>query len=122
VEIALNVNEMVEEPMIELIKKAVLTGVGVAALTKEKVEELSQDIVEKTKMSESEGEKFVKEMLARADESKEAIKEQTDKVVKNVLGKMQLAKSEEVEALKKEIEMLRSDIERLQQKGDTPAE
>lgn len=102
--------------MIELIKKAVLTGVGVASLTKEKVEELSQEVVKKTQMSESEGEKFVQEMLVRAEESKAAIKQQTNNVVNSVLSKMQFAKSEEVEALKTEIEKLRADIENLRTK------
>ena len=102
--------------MIELIKKAILTGVGVVALTKEKVEELSQEIIVKTKMSESEGQKFIQEMLVRADESKTAIKDQTDKIVRNVINKMDLAKSEEVESLKQEIEKLRADIKELKLK------
>ncbi len=35
--------------MIELVKKTLLTGVGVAALTKEKIEEVARDFVEKEK-------------------------------------------------------------------------
>ncbi len=102
--------------MIDLIKKAVLTGVGVAALTKEKVEELSNEIVEKTKMSEEEGEKFIKEMLGRAQESKEALKNQTDQIIQSALSKTNFAKSEEIEQLKGEIEKLRGEIEDLKAK------
>lgn len=99
--------------MIELIKKAVLTGVGVASLTKEKVEELSQEVIEKTKMSEQEGEKFVKEMVARAEESKQAIKKQTDVIAQGVVSKMQFAKSEDIESLRTEIEKLRKEVQSL---------
>lgn len=102
--------------MIDLIKKAVLTGVGVASLTKEKVEELAQEITEKTKMSEAEGEKFLEEMLERAEESKTALKTQTDNIVKKVVSKMQFAQVEDIESLKNEIEKLRVEIENLKEK------
>ena len=39
--------------MIEVIKKAILAGVGAAALTKEKAEEVLGDLVEKGKLSAS---------------------------------------------------------------------
>lgn len=102
--------------MIDLIKKAVLTGVGVAALTKEKVEELSKEIVEKTKMSEEEGEKFIKEMLGRAQESKDALKKQTDQIIQKTLSQTKFAKSDEIELLRSEIEKLRSEIEELKER------
>lgn len=102
--------------MIDLIKKAVLTGVGVAALTKEKIEELSSEIVEKTKMSEEEGEKFIKEMVGRAQESKEALTNQTEQLIQKALSKTNFAKSEEIDQLRGEIENLRTQIEELKAK------
>ncbi len=33
--------------MIDLIKKAVLTGMGVASLTKEKIDEFSRELIDK---------------------------------------------------------------------------
>ena len=83
---------MKENEMIELIKKAILTGVGIAALTKDKVEELAKELIDKGKMSEQEGEKFVEEMLNRAEESRETCKNQTESLVKNTIAKMNLAR------------------------------
>ena len=97
--------------MIELIKKAVLTGVGVASLTKEKVEELSREIVIKGKMSEEEGEKFINEMVARAQQSKQALKDQTAMLIEKTLSTMQFAKSSEIEELRQEIDRLRAELE-----------
>jgi polyhydroxyalkanoate synthesis regulator phasin len=99
--------------MIDLLKKAVLTGIGVASLTKEKIEEVSRDFIDKGKLSEKEGEKFVEEMLSRADESKQSLKKQTECVVEATLDKMQLARASDIENLKAEIGSLRDEIESL---------
>jgi polyhydroxyalkanoate synthesis regulator phasin len=99
--------------MIDLIKKAVLTGVGVASLTKEKIEDLAKELIVKGKMSEQEGEKLVEEMLSRADESRATMKNQTETLVQNTIAKMHLARVEDIELLKTEIERLREEISSL---------
>ncbi|OGR19627.1 MAG: hypothetical protein A2X81_18900 [Desulfobacterales bacterium GWB2_56_26] len=99
--------------MMDLFKKAVLAGIGVASLTMEKVEELSRDLIDKGKLSEQEGEKFLQEMQKRAEESREALKQQTDKLVESALDRMQLAKASDLEKLQAEIEGLRKEIEAL---------
>lgn len=92
--------------MIDLLKKTLLTGVGVAALTKEKIEELAKDFVEKGKISEQEGKIFVDDLIARSEESRDAFQKQVEKKVQSVLSKMDLARQSEVDALKVEIEIL----------------
>jgi polyhydroxyalkanoate synthesis regulator phasin len=109
--------------MIDLIKKAVLTGIGVAALTRDKVEEFSKELIDKGKLSEQEGEKFLQDMQKRAEESRDALKNQTDKFVESALNRMQLAKSSDLEKLQVEIEALRKEIEALRNKeGETKAD
>jgi len=105
-----------EDEMIDLIKKAVLTGMGVASLTKDKIDEFSRELIEKGKLTEQEGEKFVQEMLKRAEESRDALILQTHKVVEATLNKMQLAKAADVEKLQVEIAGLRKEIEALRNK------
>lgn len=99
--------------MMDLFKKAVLAGIGIASLTMEKVEELSKDLIDKGKLSEQEGEKFLQEMQKRAEESREALKQQTDRLVESAIGRMQLAKASDLEKLQVEIEGLRKEIEAL---------
>lgn len=89
--------------MIELIKKAMLTGLGVASLTKEKVEEVANDFIEKGKLSEQEGKKLVDELMAKSEESKEDIKKQVDELVGKALAKMEIATKEDIASLRKEI-------------------
>ena len=104
--------------MIDLIKKAVLTGVGVASLTKEKIEDLGKDLIVKGKMTEQEGEKLIEEMLSRAEESRQSMKSQTESLVQNTIAKMQLARIEDIELLKAEIERLREEISSMQKKSE----
>lgn len=99
--------------MMDLFRKAVLAGIGIASLTMEKVEELSNDLIDKGKLSEQEGEKFLQEMQKRAEESREALKQQTDRLVESAIGRMQLTKVSDLEKLQAEIEGLRREIEAL---------
>ena len=59
--------------MIDLIKKALFTGIGFAAITKDKVEEVAQGFGEQGKMSKKEGEKLVDDILERSKESQEEL-------------------------------------------------
>lgn len=103
--------------MFETIKKVAFTGMGVAALTREKVEELAKDLIEKGKLTEKEGEKFVQEMVTRAEESKVALKEQTEKIVITTLSKVPLAKESDIQELRSEIEKLRKEVENIKEQG-----
>lgn len=98
--------------MIELIKKAMFTGIGVASLTKEKVETVAKEFVDKAGLSEDEGKKFVQDILVKSAESKEDVRKQVEEIVSSTLEKMNLAKDTDVQELKDEIAKLRSEIEK----------
>lgn len=103
--------------MIDLIKKTLLTGIGVAALTKDKIEDLAKELIVKGKMTEEEGEKLVQEVLDRAEESRENMKTQTEELVQKSIAKMKLARVEDIDALKAEIEKLRKEISALKKEA-----
>ena len=60
--------------MIDLIKKTLLTGVGLAVMTKEKVEELGKDLVSQAKLSEHEGKEFVDNLLKQSETAREGLR------------------------------------------------
>lgn len=96
--------------MIDLIKKSMLTGIGIAILTKDKIEEIAQDFVDRGKLSEQEGQKIVQEMLDKTEESKRELKKQTDQAIETTLGKMQLPRASDIEELRAEIVALRKEV------------
>jgi polyhydroxyalkanoate synthesis regulator phasin len=107
--------------MIDLIKKAMFTGIGFAALTKDKIEEVAKDFAEQGKMSEQEGKKFVEELLNRSRESQEELTKQVEALVQAGLEKMHLAKASDIEKLREEIAELKKQIHDAEMSRSGPA-
>lgn len=59
--------------MLELLEKAVMTTIGVAAITQKKAEELVAEMKERFKLSEDEGKNLVDRILTIAKESREKV-------------------------------------------------
>ncbi len=95
--------------MLELIKKAMYSGIGMALKTKAEVEEFAKDFVKKTELSESEGKQFVDDFLKRYDESRDKLEEKIEKSVKDVLSKTNVASRDELAEIKAEIKKLKSE-------------
>ena len=93
--------------MIEIVKKTFMTGAGLAHKTWEEVETLTKEIVKKAKMSEKEGAKFVKDMKGRYDDTQKKTGKYVEKIVKDILKKMDIATASDIKALKKEIQQLK---------------
>ena len=100
--------------MFDLIKKTMLTGVGLASMTKDKLEAIAKEIAEKEKLSEKEGRDLVNDLLKKAEETKNAMEKHIEKLVKDVMKKMNLATRDELSALRQEVEKLE---EALKEKG-----
>ncbi len=102
--------------MIDLIKKTVMISVGMAYLTKEKVEELAHEIIEKGKMSKKESKAFLEDLLDKSEETSKQVEAQMTTIVNDTLKKLNFATQEDVKGLKKEIKELRK---MLKKKGET---
>jgi polyhydroxyalkanoate synthesis regulator phasin len=93
--------------MLEILKKTYLAGAGLAAKTWDEVESLSKEVAKKAKMSEKEGAKFLKDMRKRYDDTQKKTGKYVEKVVKDILKKMDVATAADIKALKKEIQQLK---------------
>lgn len=92
--------------MLDLMKKGILIGIGVASLTKDRVEELVEKIAEENKLSEEEGRKLVKELLEKSEEARKEFQDQVGKRVKETLKTMDIPSREEFQSLNTRIEKL----------------
>ena len=61
--------------MFDLIKKTLLTGVGLAVMTKDKVEELGKEFASQAKLSELEGKEFVDHLLKQSETARKEFRE-----------------------------------------------
>ncbi|MBW1717341.1 MAG: polyhydroxyalkanoate synthesis regulator [Deltaproteobacteria bacterium] len=92
--------------MFDLIKKTMLTGVGLAGLTKDKIEKLAKELAKKGKLSEKEGKKLVDDLLKKSDKAKKDLGAQIERGVKSTLKKMNLATREDMVKLTERIKKL----------------
>jgi len=93
--------------MLDFVKKVMLTGVGLAALTKEKVEELAKDLAEKSNLSETEGKKFVDDLLKKSEQARKDLQDKIEKAAGSAIKKMNCATADEVSELRDEINQLK---------------
>lgn len=96
--------------MLDIIKKTMMTGIGLALLAKDEVEDLAKEVVEKGKMTEKEGKKFFEDLQKRYEEVQNKLEDRVEKTVKEFLKKADVVTSDELKALKKEIRELKKAI------------
>ena len=96
--------------MLNLIKKSMLTGIGLALIAKDEVEELAKELINKSKMSEKEGIKFIEDLQKKYDESQNRLEERVQQATKEFLKKADIVTGDELRGLKKEIRELKKAI------------
>lgn len=92
--------------MVDLIKKAFFTGVGALSLTNEMIKEMAQKISKEAKMSESEGHKFVEELLSKTEETRRGFEGAVRQQVEKVMAKLDIPTRKEVQQLRERIAQL----------------
>lgn len=98
--------------MRELIKKVGLLGVGLFALTEEKVKEVIEELEKKGELSKEEGKQFVKELVEERKKQREEIASLVSKELEKVLRRAGIATSRDIEKLSEEIRKLREALDR----------
>jgi polyhydroxyalkanoate synthesis repressor PhaR len=104
------------ETVTDVVKKALLAGIGAVTLTKEKVEELVDDLIKRGELSKEDRAKFVRELAEKAELRSQELKKWVDETVKVTMSKVKLAKTEEVEVLRQQVDDLTKTIARLEKK------
>lgn len=92
--------------MFDLLKKTILTGIGIASMTKDKIEKLGKKISEESKLTAEEGKKFVNDLLKQSEKARENLEAQVQKFVKNALEKLDIPTREDLNRLEKRIKKL----------------
>jgi polyhydroxyalkanoate synthesis regulator phasin len=96
--------------MSDLIKKTLLAGVGLALKTWDEVEDLAKELVDKGKMTEKDGSKFLQDLQKRYEETQKKLEARVEKTVKDFLKKADVVTGDELKAVKKEVRELKKMI------------
>jgi polyhydroxyalkanoate synthesis regulator phasin len=101
--------------MKDLLHKAWLFSVGMFDFTREKVEALVQEMVQRGEITQQESPEAVKQILARAQQAQETLKENVKAVVNKVVSEMPQAGGPDLEdRLLKKLESLERRVDSLE--------
>lgn len=92
--------------MEEKIKNLIYQGLGVIAITKDKIEKAVEDLIEKGKITREEGKKLYDEISTEASKAGQEFKDKSKEVVREWIEKSGVPSREEFEALKARVEAL----------------
>jgi polyhydroxyalkanoate synthesis regulator phasin len=123
--------------MFELVKKSLFLGLGLAMLTKEKLEDLGREVARKANLSQSKAREFELELTNKAEQARQALGAEIDRRVDQACAKMGVSRSkdaidlaERLAALERavaelpkaaDLALLAARVERLGQGGGRPA-
>lgn len=92
--------------MKDLLHKAWLFGVGVVDFTREKVEDLVQEMVQRGEITQQESPEAVKQLLAKAQDAQQAMVEKVKELTRNAIDEINVAKASDLAALEKRVAAL----------------
>ena len=92
--------------MIEYLKKPMLLGLGLAFLTKEKIDAVAEELAAKGDLSKKDVRSFVKDLSTRSEEARKKMEQQMEKIVKKTLSKMNLVSRDEFLKLEEQVRKL----------------
>lgn len=89
--------------MKKMIRKAMLFGMGVASLTREKIENFVKDLEKEGKITEKEGRQLVEDMIKEAEKRQKEISKSIKKQVQGIANKSPLATKDDIRSLEKKM-------------------
>jgi len=103
--------------MFKLGRKMFLSGLGIVSLTKERANEIAQELIKKGELSQSESKEFVLDLMDKAEKEKDKlIEEKIKPEIDKSLEKMNFASKKCVDNLEKKIDDLGNKIDQLSKK------
>ncbi len=98
--------------MLDFLKKGALIGVGLVALTTEKIEEAVSEIVRRGELSEKEGKEWVADLVEKSKKIKKEWGEKMEKITADTLQKLNIPHRKEMDELKARLERLEKLLEK----------
>jgi len=89
--------------MMELLEKTVYFGIGLAVLTKERIDQMVEEMVEKGRLSQTEAAKLAEELAARGREERDALMKVIQDEISRRLESLSIVTLEDMRKLKAEI-------------------
>ena len=96
--------------MIDQLKKALTTGVGLALKTWTEVEAAGKELIKKAQLSEKDASHLLETLKESYEKTQQKMETQVNRLVKDVLKKADIATNDDVKSLRREIQSLRTEL------------
>ncbi|MEJ9212458.1 phasin family protein [Bacillus smithii] len=93
----------------DLIKKGLSFGLGLAVTSKEQAEKFVNDLVKKGELSLEESKDMVNQLIQRGEEEKKGLQRIVRVQIKQILNELDLATKEDIQKLEQRIQKLEND-------------
>ena len=105
--------------MIDIIKKSLEIGLGAVVVTKEKLQEITDELVVKGDLSKKEGNTIFKELVSTADKSQKKIRSMVDEQIHKAIKEVGIATKADIKALEGKIGRLEAKLAKATGKKET---
>ena len=92
--------------MDQLLRKLILSGIGIFALTQEKIEELVEELAKKGEIAWGEKEDLLRELIEKGKEQKTEMERKIGEKVEEILSRINIASKDDIKRLEKKIDEL----------------
>jgi len=92
--------------MFDLFKKTVLMGLGAITITKEKAEQIVDELIKKGELAKEERPKAIQDILNKAEEQEKVLFTKITSEVNKAIAKLDIATKEDLKKLEKKIDEL----------------
>jgi len=106
----------------DLIEKTFLAGMGAAALTKDRVQELVEELVGRGQLSSDEGRDVVERLVSRSREEARSVLKKADSSLQGAYRDIGLTTKRELEDLEFRLRQLEMRVQLLEKAADAQAE
>ena len=96
--------------MQDLLKKVLSLGFGALVVSKDKIEEVVNELVKKGELGQEEGKNLVNELIEKGEASVNEVEGKIEKIVKSVTEKLDLPSRKELNEIKSEIEQIKEKL------------
>jgi polyhydroxyalkanoate synthesis regulator phasin len=96
--------------MFDFIKKSMSVGLGLAFLTKEKIETIAKDLSERGELEKKDVKKFIEDLSEKSEEAKKKLDGRIERIIKAILEKMNLVSRDDFLKLEKQVKQIKKDL------------
>jgi polyhydroxyalkanoate synthesis regulator phasin len=89
--------------MSDILRKALSLGLGITAVSREKIQQFVDELVDKGEMAQNESKDMVNRLIARGEEQQNEIKRMVQDQVKKILANLDVATKQDLINLEKKL-------------------